>query len=161
MKRRLAGATLCSLLALGLAACGGDGEPADQAADTPATTPATTPPATTAPAADPALAAVLPEGVTAQMVDQGRQIFNGNGICFTCHGQNGTGGPLGPALNDQDWIHLTQGDIGEIEAIVRTGVQQPEEHPGVMLPMGGAQLNDEQVRSVSAYVFALSRGAVR
>jgi mono/diheme cytochrome c family protein len=156
MKTRLAGVTLCSLLAFGLAACGGD-DTADRTADTPATTP----PATTTPApatGDPALAGALPAGVTQQMVDQGRQIFNGQGICFTCHGQNGTGGPLGPALNDQQWIHLTSGDLNEIENIIRTGVQRPQQYQSPMPAMGGAQLNDEQVRAVSSYVYAISHG---
>jgi mono/diheme cytochrome c family protein len=120
--------------------------------------PPTDAPATT-PSADPGLAGGLPPGVTAQMVQEGNRIYHQQGICFTCHGQNGAGGPLGPALNDQEWLHLTTGEYEEIMQIIQTGVQRPVRYPGVMPPLGGARLNDTQLRAVAAYVFALSRGA--
>jgi mono/diheme cytochrome c family protein len=158
MKRRLTAVTLSALLGLGLAACPGDQEPA--ARDTPPP-PTAGAPTTPAPAADPALEAGLPPGVTAQMVQQGRDLYHGQAVCFTCHGQNGTGSALGPALNDQDWIHLTSGDMDELRTVIRTGVQRPVQYQSPMPAMGGAQLNDEQLESVTAYVYAISHGLMR
>jgi mono/diheme cytochrome c family protein len=84
-------------------------------------------------------------------------VYHQQGICYTCHGPNGEGGPLAPALNDQEWIHIT-GDFDGIVEIIRAGVAQPAEYPAPMPPMGGASLTETQLRAVSAYVFALSRG---
>jgi mono/diheme cytochrome c family protein len=111
----------------------------------------------TTPGGDPGLAGGLPPGVTAQMVQDGNRIYHQQGICYTCHGNNGVGGPLGPALNDQDRIHIT-GEYEEIMNIVRTGVPRPERYPAPMPPMGGASLSDTQLRAVAAYIFALTRG---
>lgn len=139
------------------AACGGgESEPANEtpaqpsggAAGAPAAGGAATP-----------VAANLPAGVTQDMVAQGQQIFNGQGgICFTCHGQNGQGSPLAPNLADDEWLWITPGPdmYDQIVNNVKTGVQQPKEHPAPMPPMGGSQLSEDQVRAVAAYVYALA-----
>mgnify|MGYP006174886275 CR=1 FL=1 len=94
------------------------------------------------------------------MIDDGlvgQQIFAGTGICFTCHGQDATGTQLAPNLTDDEWINIEQPVTQEkIEQLVRTGVQQPKQHPAPMPAMGGAQLDDQQVRAVSAYVYSLT-----
>ena len=65
------------LLALALAACGGEG-------GAPAADEAQEPAAETAPAdTEAAVSMDLPEGVTAAMVTEGEAIFTGAGICFT------------------------------------------------------------------------------
>jgi mono/diheme cytochrome c family protein len=132
-----------------LAACGGDDAPAPQPQQ-PAATPEASAPATGAVPAD------LPPGVTAEMVSEGQRLYSG--ICAACHGQNGVGGPLGPALNDQDWIHIS-GSYDEIVNITTTGVPQPQRYPGMMPPMGGGSFTTDQVRSISAYVYTLSHGS--
>ena len=100
--------------------------------------------------------ALLPEGVTADMVRQGRELFVGGGICFTCHTVEGTGGPLAPDLTDDVWINV-DGEYSSIVELVKTGVAQPLEHPGAMLPRAGLPLTDEQVEAVAAYAYMLSR----
>jgi len=138
-----------------LAACGGgDGgsPPADEAQE---------PMAETAPAAADSMGAMadmdLPDGVTPAMVAEGEEIFNGQGICHTCHMAGGVGGPLAPDLTDDQWLNID----GSYDAIVNTvtnGVPEPKEHPGLMLPKGGTNITDEQVRAVAAYVWSLSHG---
>lgn len=145
------------LLALAItAACGG--ERGEQAAAPPVTS---EPAAPAAPAAPPAEApsGALPAGVTAAMVEQGQQVFNGPGVCFTCHGQQGQGTPLGPALNDNQWLWIEnpQQDLQQkLVTVIRDGVARPKEYPAPMPPMGGASLNDEQLQSVAAYVASLN-----
>ncbi len=137
---------------LGLAACGGEkgAPPAGQ----PSTTPGAQP--TGGQAAEVSLAGIqLPEGVTAEMVAQGKAIFTGVGLCHTCHMADGTGGPLAPDLTDGQWIN-TDGTYEGIVNLVLTGVPEPKEHPGIMLPKGGSTISDEEVRAVAAYVWTLS-----
>lgn len=100
--------------------------------------------------------AILPEGVTVTMVEQGRDLFNGGGICYTCHTIEATGGPLAPDLTDDTWINV-DGEYQSIIELVKTGVSQPIEHPGAMLPRAGMPLTDEQVEAVAAYAYILSR----
>ena len=102
---------------------------------------------------DPAL---LPEGVTVEMVEEGRDLFNGGGICYTCHTVEATGGPLAPDLTDDVWLNV-DGEYSSIVEVIKTGVSQPVEHPGAMLPRAGMPLTDEQVEALAAYSYMLSR----
>lgn len=144
------------VLVMALAACGGEGgaPPAEEAQE-PASESA-------APAAEETGAAAqsmdLPEGVTPAMVAEGEEVFMGQGICYTCHMEGGVGGPLGPDLTDDTWINI-EGSYESIVNNVMTGVPEPKEHPGIMLPKGGTNITDEQVRAVAAYVWTLSRGS--
>ena len=138
------------LLILAMATCGG--EEAAPAADE-----------TQQPAAEAAPAAAatdmnLPEGVTSAMVAEGEGIFGGAGICFTCHMQGGVGGPLAPNLTDDAWLNV-DGSYESIVENIMTGVLEPKEHPSPMLPRGGTNITDEQVRAVGAYVWTLSQGS--
>jgi mono/diheme cytochrome c family protein len=98
-----------------------------------------------------------PDGVTQQMIDQGKTIFIGQGICMVCHGTDAKGMPnLGADLTDEEW---NQGD-GSFEAIleiIQEGVTSDKSTTGtVMPPKGGSQITDEQLRAVAAYVWSLS-----
>lgn len=100
----------------------------------------------------------LPEGVTPEMVAEGQQIFSGNGLCATCHGASGEGTPLAPNLSDSDWLNI-DGSYNAIVELVNTGVPTPKEHPTPMLPKGGSDITEDQVRAVAAYVWTLSASA--
>lgn len=145
------------LVAATLVACGGDAEVepvGDVAIEEAPPVAAPAPPAAGAPAAGD-----LPAGVTPAMVEAGRQVFVGQGLCFTCHGQEAQGTPLAPNLTDDQWLNIEspEQDLqAKLTALVRTGVAQPKEHPAPMPPMGGAQLSDDQINSVVAYVTTLA-----
>jgi mono/diheme cytochrome c family protein len=101
-------------------------------------------------------AASLPAGVTAAMVDRGKTIFTGAGVCFACHGSDASGA-TGPNLSDTTWIH-GHGKYEEIVAIITSGVPAKESKTGIMMPpRGGSAINDEDLRAVAAYVWSLSR----
>lgn len=138
-----------------LAACGDGGDVQETPA---ADQPAAEQPADQQDGTAPLISAdQLPEGVTMAMVEQGDEIFHGVGLCQSCHGPDATGTPLAPDLTDDQWINIG-GSYEEIVNLVTTGVPQPVQHPSPMPPMGGADLSQEQVRSVAAYVYALSHG---
>jgi cbb3-type cytochrome c oxidase subunit III len=105
----------------------------------------------------PAAKAQLPEGVTQQMIDQGKTLFNGAGICMACHGMDAKGVPnLGANLTDEEW-NLGDGSFEAILETITEGVSSDKSSSGtVMPPKGGSQINDEQLRAVAAYVWSLS-----
>ena len=157
------GAKVASVAVLVLTlGCGGDSgsrSVPDDADMAPASGDADAVPDAATPAEPPAFdfdPAQLPEGVTEAMVLEGREIFQGAGICYTCHTMEATGGPLAPDLTDDEWLNV-DGEYASIVELVKTGVAQPVEHPGAMLPRAGMPLTDEQVAAVAAYAYVLSR----
>lgn len=102
----------------------------------------------------PQLAAGAPAGVTQEMVEAGAQQFGT--VCAACHGAGGAGTPAGPSLNDGGWLHIS-GSFEELVQIITVGVPNPIESPAPMPPLGGGNFNEEQVRQIAAYVFALSQ----
>ena len=144
-------AILGMLAVAAIAACGG-GDSADQTAgDTVATPPATTPP----PATGAPTAGAPPAGATAEMVASGATTFST--VCAACHGPDAKGTQLAPNLTDAEWLN-TDGTYDGIQNVVRTGVATPRAAPAPMPAMGGAQLTDDQVKAVSAYVWSLGGG---
>ncbi len=97
----------------------------------------------------------IPEGATMEMVEEGGKIFHGQGNCYTCHGMDAKGTQLAPNQTDQEWINI-DGSYESIIQTVKTGVPTPKQHPAPMPPMGGAQLTDQQVKDVAAYIYAIS-----
>ncbi|RMH19262.1 MAG: cytochrome c [Gemmatimonadetes bacterium] len=98
----------------------------------------------------------LPEGVTAEMVAQGKEIFSGPGLCQACHGPGGDGSMgIAPKLADSEWLNI-DGSYEAIVDLVMHGVPQPKQFPGAMPPKGGSQISDDQVKAVAAYVWTLS-----
>lgn len=104
---------------------------------------------------DPALVAVLPQGSTEEMLRQGRELYV---VCSVCHGLDGRGTQLGPSLRDTTWIHIA-GEIPEIAEITRGGVARPEEFPVPMPVMGGGDFDEDQLRAIATYVYALARSS--
>ena len=122
------------------------------------------PDAGAAPAGTPPLTPPLPAdagsvGITAELIALGNQVYHGQiggGTCVGCHGTEAKGTPLGSDLADARFL-WADGSYASIVKIIEEGVANPKEHTGVMPPKGGAQLTEEQVRAVAAYVYALSR----
>lgn len=139
--------------ALGMGACGGDQGAMDdtQQQDTSATE-------APAQASGDQQAVSLAEGVTQEQFDQGRQLFTGQGGCHACHNPQATGTQLAPDLTDSEWLNVSGPNMEEITELINTGVPQPVEHPAPMPPMGGANLTDEQVQSLAAYVASIGQG---
>jgi mono/diheme cytochrome c family protein len=94
------------------------------------------------------------------MVAEGAQLFSG-GTCPLCHGPGGANGPYGPDLTDQIYLQ-NDGSWTGITSTITTGVpatqfRSPTSRPEFfMQPRGGMPISDAQVRSVAAYVWALS-----
>jgi glucose/arabinose dehydrogenase/mono/diheme cytochrome c family protein len=108
-----------------------------------------------------ATSASLPAGMTRQMLALGNRIYRGQvggATCMTCHGETGKGSPLGPDLTVSKWL-WSDGSYTGIAQIIRKGVMQPKQYRSAMPPSGGAQLTDDQVKALAAYVWSLSHQA--
>jgi len=167
MRRQLGSVLAIAFVAfVATAACGQKNNAAGTGADTTAAAaqaaPSATPAATTTPAAGAAPAAAvvppnLPAGVTADMIQQGNQIFHGQlagGTCFTCHGPDAKGTSLAPDLTST--THIWVSDYASYVALIPKGVPTPKSHPAPMPPFGGANLTPDQVKAVAAYEWSLS-----
>lgn len=145
------------LLGLTLAACGGGEQGAEPTVEPggDAAAPAGSDPA--APAAAPSTPGAAASSAAGGDVAMGQQVFQGEGICYTCHGQNGVGTALAPNLTDDEWLWVEPGQDPQtqIATIIRTGVSAPKEHPAPMPPMGGVQLSEDQIQALTAYILSL------
>ncbi len=104
--------------------------------------------------------AKLPEGVTQEMITQGKSLFVGAGLCSVCHGPEGKGVPgLGADLTDAEWVQ-GDGSLAGITQSIMKGVDASKSTTGAAMPAkGGSGITDEQVKAVAAYVFSISKRA--
>ncbi len=98
----------------------------------------------------------LPEGVTAAMVEEGRELYLDLGNCATCHGEEGEGGIMGPPLVDREFRYI-DGSYPSLIRIITEGIAEPVDYMLPMRPRGGEELTDEQVAAVAAYAWVLTR----
>jgi glucose/arabinose dehydrogenase/mono/diheme cytochrome c family protein len=113
-------------------------------------------------AADAIAALPAPPGATKAMVALGDRIYHGQvggAACTGCHGADAKGTPLGPDLTDTQWL-WGDGSYASIAKTITTGVPQPKKYRSPMPPMGGAELNSDQVSALAAYIWALSHRSV-
>ena len=116
------------------------------------------PPEGTNPDAGAAASVAPPKGATRDMVALGHKIYLGQvggASCTGCHGMNGGGSTLGPPLTKAEWT-WSDGSYAGIQNVINTGVVNPKKYRSPMPAKGGAQLTDDQVKALAAYVWTLS-----
>ena len=107
--------------------------------------------------------APVPPGATAAMVTLGASVFRGEvsgAGCTGCHGTDGGGTSLGPTLGPHKWLWSDGGYAG-IRQTIAAGVPAPKKYRSPMPAMGGAELSDDEVAAVAAYVWTLSHRKAR
>ena len=100
-------------------------------------------------ATDPA--AANPVAGNAQAIEQGRDIYNRT--CTTCHGPDGAGGEMGPALGAPARRYALSTDAQIFDAI-KSGIR------GTSMPAFGSRLPDTDVWKVAAYIRGLRGTAI-
>jgi mono/diheme cytochrome c family protein len=100
----------------------------------------------------------LPPGLTPLMVRNGKLLYEGPGMCASCHGTTGSGlGRTSADLTDSVWVHSDGSFEGILQQIV-SGVPKAHSSTGALMPQRGAShLTENQLRAVAAYVWTLSR----
>ena len=59
-----------------------------------------------------------------------------------------------PTLTTGKWL-WGDGSLKSLAATIKSGVPEPQAHPGAMPPMGGVTLTEEELNAVAAYVWAI------
>ena len=79
-------------------------------------------------------------------IEEGKRIY-AEMNCFTCHGMNGEGNPIGPNLTDNAWLHGC--DFQSVFNVIKNGV------PAKGMTPFKAQLSDSRIQKVTSYVISL------
>lgn len=152
VRRRSGVIALACVVAIGVAACGGESEPAKPAAPAPAPAPAAAPAPAPAPAAAPAPTA-SPDAA------KGAALYATN--CASCHGAAGAGdGPAAVALvpkpaRHDDGAYMNALTNEHLFRVVKEGGPAVGKSP-LMAPWGG-MLSDAQIWDVVAFVRTLAK----
>ena len=77
-----------------------------------------------------------------ELIAEGQHLFNI--ACKSCHGVDGYGTAMAPALNNQ--IFLSETPDAAIYQIIAGGV------PDTMMPAWGSRLNDRDIQSLVAFL---------
>ena len=88
---------------------------------------------------------------------RGRLLFEGKGLCFSCHGKDGEG-MLGPAtrLAGRPLVHVKP-TAAAIAELIKSGVDSTHSTSGQVMPArGGSRLSDADVDAVAQYVLELA-----
>lgn len=94
-------------------------------------------------------------------IEQGETLFNDEGSCHFCHGQDGVGGEFAPDLTDAEWVQ-SDGSLEGIREVIFWGVRRRDfadpNRAHQMNPEGGMDLDAEQLDALTAYVWSLNNG---
>jgi mono/diheme cytochrome c family protein len=102
----------------------------------------------------------LPQGVTLDMIRAGDSVFHNAGGCIACHGLDAMGLPdKGDALSLG--LHFIPEVPAAIDSLVTAGIPEAVTRSSIAMPPRGAasNLSAEQIREVSAYVWAIAATA--
>lgn len=94
----------------------------------------------------------------AERLARGKQLFEGKGLCFSCHGKNGEG-VLAPEtrLAGRPFTD-TKEILSNVVTLIKAGVDSVHSASGkTMPPRGGSRLTDAEVDLVAAYVLELRK----
>jgi mono/diheme cytochrome c family protein len=101
-----------------------------------------------------------PESPAPERLAAGAAAFQ-TGMCFKCHGDDGSGTPRGPNLTDDVWDHC-DGSTEGILAVLERGVPKHElkdpSRPFGMNPASNLIPDPDTRRALAEYVRSLSRG---
>lgn len=84
-----------------------------------------------------------------ELIADGQQLFNI--ACKSCHGVDGYGSPMAPAVNNQ--IFLAETPDAAIYQIIAGGV------PDTLMPAWGSRLNDQDIQSLVAFLRSMEPSA--
>lgn len=109
-------------------------------------------------AAAAATAATQPDtsAITPELIERGRKLYRGKGLCATCHGMKLEGTPIATAhRKDAGWKYAKDGAFPELVRVVATGV------PGTVMVAYPNGLTPDDGIAVAAYIWAVNHRSVK
>lgn len=88
--------------------------------------------------------------ITPAMVDIGRAVFHGKGLCFACHGARLEGSQLAPTLKAHDWQDAKNGQLDEIFRVVTHGV------PSTVMVAFPGNISRIEALNVASYIWSVN-----
>jgi mono/diheme cytochrome c family protein len=93
--------------------------------------------------------------ITPAMVDAGRVIFHGKGMCFACHGAQLQGTQVAPTLKNHAWRDAKNGEFANIYFVASHGV------PGTLMVAFPGGINRTELLQVVSYVWSVGQGKAK
>lgn len=93
--------------------------------------------------------------ITPAMVDAGRAIFHGKGMCFACHGAQLQGTQVAPTLKNHAWRDAKNGEFANIYFVASHGV------PGTLMVAFPGGINRTELLQVASYVWSVGQGKAK
>jgi mono/diheme cytochrome c family protein len=93
--------------------------------------------------------------ITPAMVDLGRAIFHGKGMCKACHGQKLEGGQIAPTLKQHAWRDAKNGDFAAIYYVATHGV------PSTLMVSHPGGISNAEALAVASYVWSVGQGKAK
>ncbi len=93
--------------------------------------------------------------ITPGMVDGGRVIFHGKGMCFACHGAELQGTQVAPTLKAHAWRDAKNGEFPAIFYVVSHGVA------GTLMVRFPGGISRSEALSAAAYVWSVGQGKAK
>ena len=93
--------------------------------------------------------------ITPAMVDLGRAIFHGKGMCTACHGQKLEGGQIAPTLKAHAWRDAKNGDFAAIYYVATHGV------PSTLMVSHPGGISNAEALAVASYVWSVGQGKAK
>jgi mono/diheme cytochrome c family protein len=93
--------------------------------------------------------------ITPAMVDLGRAIFHGKGMCKACHGQKLEGGQIAPTLKQHAWRDAKNGEFANIYYVATHGV------PSTLMVSHPGGISNAEALAVASYVWSVGQGKAK
>ncbi len=93
--------------------------------------------------------------ITPAMVDLGRAIFHGKGMCKACHGKKLEGGQIAPTLKQHAWRDAKNGDFAAIYYVATHGV------PSTLMVSHPGGISNAEALAVASYVWSVRQGKAK
>ena len=93
--------------------------------------------------------------ITPAMVDLGRAIFQGKGMCKACHGKKLEGGQIAPTLKAHAWRDAKNGDFAAIYYVATHGV------PSTLMVSHPGGISNAEAMAVASYVWSVGQGKAK
>lgn len=88
--------------------------------------------------------------ITPAMVDLGRALFHGKGLCFGCHGAQLEGSQVAPTLKQHDWQDAKDGRFDEIFRVLTHGV------PSTIMVAFPGNISRAEALAVASYIWSVN-----